>query len=226
MVALSLCSASDSTQCDGNQPCSHCSSEDINECTYTVHSKITKDEMQCQIIHLQERDRASTYVLRALSSSIQTLGITKSVQSGEDIVTIARNIEKNSVFLPSAPQSRTCDACKFRRQHCDGSKPCRVCENRSFLCKYTDIPASQVNRPELFHEPMGLHEAESSGKRIKRLDSAQSSTLDTENIDRPLSPLVADASDTAKEPSFLSMSRSLNVMVCFSMIFCHQEEIC
>ena len=138
-------------------PCSHCDIDDESAkgepCNYVVHSQVAKGEMKTTIDDLQERDRISAVVFQALASPSQAPSILQSLQDGEDLSTIAYGIEAvpPQAMISSPPAQRrssTCDACKFRRQFCDGTKPaCRTCQTRRLSCKYTNTPASVVAQP-------------------------------------------------------------------------------
>ena len=180
--------------------------------------------MQRHIVELQEKDHASTQVFQALASSSQTFTIIKNLQAGKDVAAIARTTKTSTVSPASVLQSPTCDACKFRRQHCDGSKPaCRACQGRLFHCIYTNAAAPQVDRPELFHESMGIHEGENGGKRAKRLKSAKGLALNTDNNHPPPSPSAASLSNTTEEPSLLPVSRPRKAILCIFTIFPEAE---
>ena len=170
--------------------------------------------MQRQFAALQKKYRASTQVLKALAASEQTSTITKSLQAGDSVASVARAIKANSLCPTSTPHSRTCDACKFRRQQCDSTKPaCWVCRVGLFCCEYTNTPASQVNQPKLVQKPIGTHEGDNDEKRGKRLESENHLTLDTNNSDLPLTPFNANLSSTVVERSLLPSSRSQKAIV-------------
>ena len=184
-----------SHQCDGMLPCSHCSIDDDSAkgepCNYVVHSQVAKGEMKTTIDDLQERDRISSVVFQALASPTQAPSILQSLQDGEDLSTIAYGIE--AVVSPSATvssppaqrRSSTCDACKFRRQYCDGTKPaCRTCQTRRLSCKYTNTPASVVVEPIPLIDTSSNPQGNLGDQRSRRLSSTDTvrSRLSTVNV--------------------------------------------
>ena len=78
-------------------------------------------------------------------------------------------------------QLRTCDACKFRHQRCNGSRPtCGSCKTRKLQCRYTSTPTAMVKRSDVLHEdPIASIENEEDEMEL----SSQRSERPTPSLD-------------------------------------------
>ena len=172
--------------------------------------------MKDEIERLQQKDRCSTQLLEAFASSRRT-GVQ---QIPEDKMTPSPTTSPNDAGPDpgcSNPRSmkigsRTCNACKFRHQRCDGSRPsCSTCRERRIDCRYTSTSASMVERPTFLRKPSEELQGEIEEGESNRPKSFISGAADAVNARLP--SLSEAASKTAENELPLSMYRRQRSLV-------------
>ena len=160
-----------------------------------MHSQVAKAKMMDQIEELQEQNRRSTQLLHSLTAS--------------RVASVQQSPPKDSIAASIAPPwsaergPGTCDACKFRHQRCDRSKPaCGTCQERRLKCQFTTVAASMVERPTLLNESSRELLRDGEGEESNRSKSFSMETADT-----GLSSLSEATSRNPDEHSHLSVKR-------------------
>ncbi|KAA6409017.1 MAG: hypothetical protein FRX48_07361 [Lasallia pustulata] len=83
------------TKCDGNEPCSKCSSHPGSECTYEINTRVSKEEMKREIIDLRRSNSIAMRILNSLAADREVPRILAELRAQNDLSSIARLTESS-----------------------------------------------------------------------------------------------------------------------------------
>ena len=173
-------------QCDGQHPCSACTSRDPHSCVYEVHQRTAVRIMKDRIVALNARCNNQEKVLKAIATGEHGEEVVRQLQDGQDYESFASQLPNVSPYSPEGytspgdmPQSAT-EAEMIPRSRADESEASMSYGTRPYVARTCDTPTDFDEDPQSPY----LHSRSTPkyGKRPSKPEMLRTGHVDSEHV--------------------------------------------